>query len=348
MRRVWLLLLALLLAAAFALPAVTPMGGGGPLATGAAEASVQGLDRARDRVAGLEGELAAATAAYERTWARVETARAELARLEDLATALERDAAEAELRLAERARSVFKHGTQSQLELLLDGGSPTEALERAALAEVVQERETAGLEEALAARTALEQTAALIGQQRDELTSLTTQLAAEQAALEAELERAEATVVSLEATAARQRTISRAGQQGTYACPLDRQVTHFIDSWGFPRSGGRRHKGTDIMGPMGAPVYAFTDGVIARHSNSRLGGISLYLRGDDGSTYFYTHLQGYAPQGAVGTRVEAGEHIAFNGATGNARGGAPHIHFERHPGGGSAVNPYPYLAAACF
>jgi len=102
------------------------------------------------------------------------------------------------------------------------------------------------------------------------------------------------------------------------------------------------------MGPMGAPVYAFTDGVIERHSDSRLGGISLYLRGADGSTYFYTHLQGYAEAGAVGARVSAGEHIAFNGDTGNARGGAPHIHFERAPGGGGAVNPYPYLAAACF
>ena len=347
MRRVWLLLLALLLAAGLALPAVTPVGRG-PLAPVAADASVQGLDRARERVTGLEGELAAATAAYERTWAGIEAARVELSRLEDLAASLERDAADTEVKLEERARSVFKHGSHSQLELLLGGDSPTEALERAALAGVVQERETAGLEEAVAARTALDQTAALIEQQRDELAALTDRLAADQATLEAELERAEATVVSLEATAARQRSIARAGQQGTYACPLDRHLTHFIDSWGFPRSGGRRHKGTDIMGPMGAPVYAFTDGVIARHSNSRLGGISLYLRGDDGSTYFYTHLQGYAPRGAVGTRVEAGEHIAFNGATGNARGGAPHIHFERHPGGGSAVNPYPYLAAACF
>ena len=153
---------------------------------------------------------------------------------------------------------------------------------------------------------------------------------------------------ALEAIAARQRTIDRGSQQGVYACPLDPGVTHFIDSWGFPRSGGRSHKGTDIMGPMGSPVDACTGGVISRHSNSRLGGISLYLRGDDGNTYVDTHLQGFADAGAVGTRVEAGEHIADNGNTGNARGGAPHIHFERHPGGGSAVNPYPYLAAACF
>ncbi|GEM_PF-671983 len=328
-----------------------PVGGSLPLAGLAptpASANVQGLEGARERVAGLQGDLAAATAAYEQTWAEVEAVRVELEGLETRAVELEAEAATTEVRLADRARSVFKHGSTSQLEQLFAAGSPTEALERAALAGIVHERETAGLEEAIAARTALDQTVVLIEQRQAELEQLTERLAAQQVALDGELADAEATVVSLEATAARQRTIDRGAQQGVYACPLDRHLTHFVDSWGFPRSGGRSHKGTDIMGPMGAPVYAFTSGVISRHSNSRLGGISLYLRGDDGSTYFYTHLQGYAPGGAVGNQVQAGDHIAYNGDTGNARGGPPHIHFERHPGGGSAVNPYPYLAAACF
>ena len=313
-----------------------------------APVAAQDLDGARDRVSGLEDQLAQVTARYERTWAQVELAREELDRLEAQAVALEEEAAATEEGLADRARAVFIHGSTSQLELLLAAGDPQAAIERVALANLVQQRDTAGLEEAVAARTALDQTQALADQQRAELEQLTEQLAADQDLLEEELEGARTEVASLEAIAARQRQIDRGSQRGTYACPLDRHLTHFIDSWGFPRSGGRRHQGTDIMGPMGAPVYAFTNGVISRHSNSRLGGISLYLRGDDGSTYFYTHLQGYAAAGAVGTRVQAGEHIAYNGNTGNARGGPPHIHFERHPGGGSAVNPYPDLAAACF
>jgi murein DD-endopeptidase MepM/ murein hydrolase activator NlpD len=49
-----------------------------------------------------------------------------------------------------------------------------------------------------------------------------------------------------------------------------------------------------------------------------------------------------------GKRVEAGQHVAFNGASGNARGGAPHVHFQIHPGGGGPVNPYGSLARICF
>ena len=311
-------------------------------------ATASELEDARERAADLEDSLATATERYEETWAAVELATAELEALERRAAALEREAAQVEARLADRARQVFKHGSGSTIETLLASGGPEVAIERAGMYAIVHERETAGLEEAVAIRTALDQTRALTEDRRASLAALKAEFAEMQETLEAELARAEQEVVGLEQRAARQRRVDRGSQQGTYACPLDTHLTHFIDSWGFPRSGGRRHQGTDIMGPMGAPVYAFTSGVIARHTNSRLGGISLYLRGDDGNTYFYTHLQGYAPRGAVGTRVQAGDHIAFNGNTGNARGGAPHVHFERHPGGGRPVNPYPWLAAACY
>jgi peptidoglycan LD-endopeptidase LytH len=314
-----------------------------PLAAGA-----QDLDAARDRVTGLQDELATATARYEEVWAQVETAKVEFEGLEHQEAELEVRAAELEDRLADRAREAFKHGATAGIATMLSADGPDAAIERGAFFLTIQERESAGLEEAVAVRTSLDRTRTLVEQRRGELLALQQELEQLQVQLEERLEDAQADVRRLELQAKRQREIAKGSQQGVYACPMDPAITHFIDSWGFPRSGGRSHKGTDVMGPMGAEVYAFTGGTIVRHSNSSLGGISLYLRGDDGSTYFYTHLQGYAPKGAVGTRVDAGDHIAYNGDTGNARGGPPHIHFERAPGGGAAVNPYPYLAAACF
>jgi murein DD-endopeptidase MepM/ murein hydrolase activator NlpD len=128
------------------------------------------------------------------------------------------------------------------------------------------------------------------------------------------------------------------------SCPVSKPFS-FVDSWGAPRSGGRAHKGTDIMNPMGNKVHAIVDGVVSRQTYSSLGGISLYLRGDDGNEYYYAHLSKYASR--TGQRVKAGELIGYNGATGNAAWSGPHVHFEVHPGAGAPVNPYPYVKAAC-
>jgi murein DD-endopeptidase MepM/ murein hydrolase activator NlpD len=128
------------------------------------------------------------------------------------------------------------------------------------------------------------------------------------------------------------------------SCPVSKPFS-FIDSWGAARSGGRAHKGVDIMNPHGNKVHAIVDGVVSRQSTSSLGGISLYLQGVDGNEYYYAHLSRYAS--STGQRVKAGELIAYNGATGNAAWTGPHVHFEMHPGGGGAINPYPFVRAAC-
>jgi murein DD-endopeptidase MepM/ murein hydrolase activator NlpD len=117
----------------------------------------------------------------------------------------------------------------------------------------------------------------------------------------------------------------------------------FSNDWGQPRSGGRRHQGTDILSPRGTPIVANVSGTVRPH-NSGLGGISYYLRGDDGNTYFGTHLDSLS---GVSGRVAQGTVIGRVGNTGNARGGPPHLHFEIHPGGGGPVNPYPTLARYC-
>jgi len=71
----------------------------------------------------------------------------------------------------------------------------------------------------------------------------------------------------------------------------------------------------------------------------------VYLRGNDGTEYFYTHLAAYADV-APGQKVSAGRTIGYVGDTGNAKGGPPHLHFEIRTNG-VPINPTPTARAAC-
>lgn len=126
---------------------------------------------------------------------------------------------------------------------------------------------------------------------------------------------------------------------GGLACPMPGSA--YGDTWGASRSGGRRHEGVDMLAPSGTPIFAVTSGY-ATFKGTRLGGNSVSLSGDDGTRYFYAHLSGFE---GSSRRVAQGEVIGYNGDTGNARG-VPHLHFEVHPGGGSAINPTPTVRAA--
>ena len=118
----------------------------------------------------------------------------------------------------------------------------------------------------------------------------------------------------------------------------------FTDSWGEPRSGGRVHEGTDVIGARGLAIYAVMDGVITRtYTGLALGGNAIRLTIADGTYFYYSHLDSFAPGIANGTPVRAGQIIGYNGSTGNA--GSPHLHFEIHPQGGAAINPFPLLKA---
>jgi peptidoglycan LD-endopeptidase LytH len=306
------------------------------------------LDRAEDVVDGLASDLDAATQAYEDTWARIELARVELDDLRRQARALHRVAEEADRLLGDRARAVFMRGSTATFETLFASSGPQEAVDRVAMIASLQLLEGVRLEEARAARAGLAQARALVAEREAALQALQAQLEADAEVLQARLGDAQDAAGEIRSVVARQRRIDRGAQRGIYACIFDRGASRFRDTWGAPRSGGRRHKGTDVFAAMSAPVYALTSGVVARHSYSRLGGIGLYLQGDDGNVYYYAHLDVILEGGRPGRRVVAGELVARNGSTGNADPWAPHVHFEVHPGGAGPINPYPWLAAACF
>ncbi len=119
----------------------------------------------------------------------------------------------------------------------------------------------------------------------------------------------------------------------------------FSNTFGAPRSGGRSHQGCDIMTARNTPLVAVVDGVITSTNpyDSGLGGITIHLRGGDRTVYYYAHLSSIKSGIRAGVRVSAGQVIGYAGNTGNASGGAVHLHFEIRPNGGAAINPYPIL-----
>jgi murein DD-endopeptidase MepM/ murein hydrolase activator NlpD len=139
-------------------------------------------------------------------------------------------------------------------------------------------------------------------------------------------------------------------QGGGYVCPVGGPV-RFINDWGFPRSGGRTHKGLDMFASIGTPLLAPRDGVTNRitYTDTGLGGITVRMVDDDGIYWYLTHLSAVAPGVVPGQRVVAGQVLGATGNTGNARYTPPHLHAQRHQGGPSspAAPLYEFMLAAC-
>ena len=127
-----------------------------------------------------------------------------------------------------------------------------------------------------------------------------------------------------------------------------------VDTFTQARAGGARvHDAIDIMAAQGTPVVAAATGRVEKLFFSQGGGgISAYVRSDDGRwSYYYAHLSAYAPGLHEGQRLLRGAPVGYVGYTGNASPEGPHLHFAINamaPGekwyNGTPVNPYPLLA----
>lgn len=142
--------------------------------------------------------------------------------------------------------------------------------------------------------------------------------------------------------------------------PQETGPTEFRSSFGESRSGGRRHKGTDLLAPKMTEVYSIADGVVSYVGTNNLSGRNVRIDHVDGWESVYVHLNndnigtddGRAPWNLTvaegveeGAEVEAGQLIGWVGDSGNAERTTPHTHFELRING-RAIDAYQLLVEA--
>lgn len=122
------------------------------------------------------------------------------------------------------------------------------------------------------------------------------------------------------------------------------EVADLSPNFGDARGDGTRtHEGLDMMAKEGTPIVSPTDAVVTRTGNGVNSGLYVRTANPGGEQFVYMHLSEIASGVVAGTLVKRGEVIGYVGNTGNASGGAPHLHFEIRNNG--AQDPYPRLTS---
>jgi peptidoglycan LD-endopeptidase LytH len=333
----------------------------GTWALGGVPAGAQTLDEAKATVVAAQQEADAAAVRYEAALDRYEAVAADVAQLQ-VRIAQNRTHVK-ELREIARARAVSAYiGRDSGVAgFLNDGTHPLDSARREQLLARTKEREDTAIAQLGALTSDLKSDRTELERQKAEQERVLADMQADQERVQAKLREAQHALDALEAILRQQQeakkaqeiaaSIARSARRGSgggggrvvggIVCPV-RGAVSFVDSFGAPRHQGA-HMGVDLMSPRGTPDVAVVSGTVTFKTGG-ISGLGAYLHGDDGNLYYYFHLDSY--EGGA-RRVAQGEVIGHVGNTGDAQYTATHTHFEIHPGGGAAVNPYPSVRAVC-
>jgi murein DD-endopeptidase MepM/ murein hydrolase activator NlpD len=302
------------------------------------------LDAAKDRLEAARAELTRVTGLWQETEARLARAQDAASEAQAKIDHLQGELARISETLNDRVAAAFMSGGSSSLGAILTSDSIQDATDRLQYTQSVVQGDAD-----LATRVAV--TAEELRRQRARLRQAAqlearavAELEVERAQIDDRVRRLNDVVQELETELEASQTVSLTagsisitGTGAIQTCPVA-GPTSFVDSFGDPRSGGRSHEGIDLIAAYGTPVVAVGPGTASTAGS--IGGLGVVVQHDSGGDWtFYAHLSTY---GSLG-RVSAGTVIGYVGP-GN---GVNHLHFEYHPAGGAAVNPYAALLAVC-
>lgn len=309
----------------------------------AAETEVQKL---QNQIKELQGDVKRAGEAYSKAYWALDKTRAELAQVDKELEVAQAELSEASARLSARAVEMYRTGGADYLQILLSTENFDHMLLRLEYVQRIGEQDAETIAEVQRLRAELDSRRADLAALKDTQATEAAELKREAQRIESKLKAQQKEYDKLQAKlkaavqAEKARTGTTTARVGPNGMVFPVAGPHYYnDTWGAARSGGRSHKGTDIMAANGVPCVAVLSGTVRSKSNA-LGGKTIWLTADNGWAFYYAHLSAYA---VTSGRVSAGQVIGYVGSTGNASASAPHLHFEIHPSGGGAVNPYPYL-----
>ena len=298
------------------------------------QANQSELNRLTAALSQTESQLAAVEANIERNQAELETAQAELARYQGILNA--------------RVKAMYMEGNASSLEVMLDSSSFDDFLNSYDYMRMIGDYDTEMIDATRSLTAQIQEKRAGLESSRAQYEAQAASQASQRASIQAKLAEQQSILSGLDADISAmvsQQVAASGGGGGGYwtVGPVDGLYFpvagphSFTNSWHAPRTG-HLHQGCDVMANYGVPCVAITSGNVVQRSGGGAGNY-IFLYGDNGNLYYYMHLGSYGASG----HVSAGQIVGYVGDTGSP--GIPHLHFEVHPGGGAAVNPYPLLSA---
>ncbi len=325
--------------------------------------------RTKNQVDALSRDLYEITNQYSTAVSKLDKIRTDLSRNESELAVAQKELEKDQKILNGRVKNIYCCGAIQFLEVVLGSKNLQEFLVRSEMLNKIGQRDTTLLNQIKAKRQQIEEKKEQLASQKAQQHQVVAELKNKQSQMEANLQKQKQLLSGVEGEFAkleqeerdararaeqerqRRQLASRSGSTSKSVSSVKVSTSGFVfpcagphsyaNDWGAPRAG-HRHQGCDIMAARGTPAVACVSGTVRTSEGGRQGR-AIWLHGDDGNSYFYAHLSGYA---VTSGHVNAGQVIGYVGNTGNASGGACHIHFEIHPGGGGAINPYPTLRAA--